>query len=224
MHIDMNGTNDCRRYIDKLANIGTNYSRGRLILSASAGGYANTNYYLDDTRNIDYRSYSFGLAASNRLVELGASPASLSYLDRPNDQTLTGHITNAINVAAFFSYGVHGYYGDTNADYAINTNIVFSGSSSWYLINTVESFNGTRYRISQGLFVKWFSSNAFGGTNYSNTPVGAISYSDEPGYSYVNRPDSFFGMWHIKKNFGMCAWQTILQPCVHAVGDPLVIK
>ena len=45
----VNGTNDCIAYINKLVSIGTNYSPGKLVISVSAGGYGNTNYYFDDT-------------------------------------------------------------------------------------------------------------------------------------------------------------------------------
>ncbi len=41
-------TNDCIHYIDKLVALGTN---GTLIISASVGGYPNTNYLLDDIRH-----------------------------------------------------------------------------------------------------------------------------------------------------------------------------
>ena len=49
--INMNGTggtNDCIAYIDKLANMASNYSPGTLFISATAGGYGNTNWYFDE--------------------------------------------------------------------------------------------------------------------------------------------------------------------------------
>lgn len=91
-------------------------------------------------------------------------------------------------------------------------------------MSTAESFNGTRYLSWQGMFLDWFSRNAFGGTNYSSTPVGALSYSDEPGYNYLHLPADYFALWHKGKSFGICAWATIRQQAVHAVGDPLVRK
>lgn len=218
----MDGTNDCKAYINKLANIGTNYSFGKVLISASAGAYSNTNYYFDDTTWL--AKSRFGLDASNSVVAAGASPASVIYSYHPEDLTISGHITNGVNVAGFFSFGIHGYPCDCadNAGYATNKSIVFSGNSTWYLLNTVESFNGMRYRYIQGTFMTWFSSNAFGGINYSNTPVGSISYPDEPGLNYVNKPNSYFGLWQGGKNFGICVWQSSLQQRIHAVGDPLV--
>src|ERR1039457_6433252 len=40
--------------------------------------------------------------------------------------------------------------------------------SSWWIIETFESFNGKRIPCAQGTFIQWFSTNAFGGANYSN--------------------------------------------------------
>jgi len=51
--LNMNGfgtISNCLGYITKLAQIATNYSPGKLLISASAGGYNNTNYILDNVR------------------------------------------------------------------------------------------------------------------------------------------------------------------------------
>ena len=62
-----------------------------------------------------------------------------------------------------------------------------TGNSGWWVIETIESYNGQRsYAGLGGLFLRWFSGNAFGGTNYSSTPVGAVSHVDEPGTDNVN--------------------------------------
>ena len=67
----------------------------------------------------------------------------------------------------------------------------------------------------------WFSANAFGGANYSNTPVGAVTYVDEP---YGSRTDAqlYFGLWEAGKNFGICAWNSRHTGSFQAVGDPFV--
>ena len=98
-----------------------------------------------------------------------------------------------------------------------------SGNSGWWLIQTYESFNGQREYQGQGTFVKWLSSNAFGGTNYSNTPVGAISNVEEPGPPDM-KGSIYFGLWSKGKNFGICAWNAINSHYFQAVGDPLVTK
>jgi len=111
-----------------------------------------------------------------------------------------------------------------NAAYAINTNIVFQGKSKWYLIQTIESFNGQRFRTDYGTFVEWYSANAFGGTNFSGTPVGAVSNTDEPGdgIGSWNDPAVLFGLWEAGKNFGACAWISRRTGHYQAVGDPLI--
>ena len=53
-----------------------------------------------------------------------------------------------------------------------------------HLINTIESHNGKLYADldhGQGSVTLWFSRTDFGGTNYSNTPIGGVSYTDESG-------------------------------------------
>jgi hypothetical protein len=73
-------------------------------------------------------------------------------------------------------------------------------------------------------FVLWYSANAFGGTNYSNTPIGAVSHTDEPNASNVNDPGIYFGFWEIEKNFAICAWNSRRTPNFQAVGDPFVTR
>ena len=87
-HINMNGTNDCIGYIDKLAAIGSSYSPGHLIISASAGGYGNTNYLLDDIRYggiLGWQNYSqWGAmvsSATNALLASGVSPSAILFYD-----------------------------------------------------------------------------------------------------------------------------------------------
>ena len=72
-HINMgasntvNHTNDCIKYIDKLVNFGTN---GQLFISASAGGYGNTNYYIDDTRDTGFPVE--GISGRRSVIERGS--------------------------------------------------------------------------------------------------------------------------------------------------------
>jgi hypothetical protein len=72
----------------------------------------------------------------------------------------------------------------------------------------------------------WFSSGAFGGANYSNTPVGAVSTVDEPYTLGASNPQIYFGLWAAGKNFAHCAWNSRnvsgMQQPFQAVGDPFV--
>ena len=114
-HINMNGTNDCIAYIDKLASIATNYSLGKVVISGNSGGYGNTNYYFDDTRP-GYLSPKPWAANDAKTGVLNVNPAaSVIYSNKPYGGTIADHITNATNLAGFLSWGVHGYNYDTNA-------------------------------------------------------------------------------------------------------------
>ena len=102
------------------------------------------------------------------------------------------------------SWGAHSALG---VDYPIDGKVVWTGNSRWWIIETVESFNGQR-ESGSGMFIKWFSSNALGGANYSNTPVGAVSHVDEPFLGGQNDAAKYFGLWASAKNFGSAAWNS----------------
>jgi hypothetical protein len=69
----------------------------------------------------------------------------------------------------------------------------------------------------------WFSTNAFGSTNYENTPVGAITNTDEPGSGTAPYP-CYFNLWVAGKNFAICAWSARITPYFQDVGDPFVTR
>ncbi len=96
-------------------------------------------------------------------------------------------------------------------------------NSSWWIIETLESFNGQPLG-GMGNFTQWFSQNAFGGVNYENTPVGAVSHTDEPTLFRVNDPSLYFGLWASGKNFAISAWYSRRTEHFQAVGDPFVKK
>jgi hypothetical protein len=130
------------------------------------------------------------------------------------------HITNAVNVASYITWGEHSLLGGI---YATNNVVRWQGNSGWYLIETYESFNG-QPGAGQGNFFQWYSANAFGGTNYSNTPVGAVTQVDEPGLPNTNDAQIYFGLWIRNKNFAICAWCSRRTDLFQAVGDPFVAR
>ncbi len=210
---------DCKAYVDKLAHIGTNYSPGNLIISASAGGFGNTNYCFDNTGYLGDLHNDPEKNPSNAVLQTGASSASVIYTN-VTDIGLASHITVGSDIAGYLSEGFHSSLGNY---YATNGYIQWAGNSSWWIIETIESFNGQRAGDG-GNFIKWFSSNAFGGTNYSNTPVGAVCHTEEPGYNGVENGSVYFGLWQSGKNFAGCAWNSKKTPFFQAVGDPLITK
>ena len=208
---ELGGTNNTIAYINKLAYFASNSPPGQLMISASAG-YGNTNWYFDDS-TIGGTFGNLGYEAELGLLALDPS-ASIFY-------SSNNIIIQGTNVAGYYSPGVHNAaFSNT---YPVNGQLVFSGNSGWYLLDTDESFNGIAYLSSgQGNFTEWFSSNAFGGTNYSNTPVGAGSNTDEPGSTSCN-PQQFFGYWAAGRNFAFCAWNSPNlggSQYIQAVGDP----
>lgn len=239
-HINMDGTNDCRAYIDKLEFICATYSPGKLVISASDGNYGNTNYVVDDVQHEDFADSDAVWRATNGLLAAGVSTSAIAY-QRDLEPCINGllgrnpdtgfctngyggrpHITNTVNVAGYISWGFHSQLGNAYAVY--NGGIVkWSGNSSWYIVETIESNNGKRVSDS-GNFLQWFSTNAFGGMNYANTPVGAVSHTDEPFLGGVNDVAKYFGLWATGKNFGISAWNSRNTPYFQAVGDPLVTR
>ena len=248
----VNRTNDCIGYINKLASLGIPTYSNSPVLSASLGGYANTNFILDNVRFADtdpngehYGSYGLYISsATNALLAAGVSSSAISYYDgvmtnrvftnifedvmtwvrngiviKATNNALVIHATNAVNVGGYISWGVHGAINPIDTfDGAIS----WQGNSGWWLIETIESYNGQQYNI-QGKYIDWYSSSAYGGTNYANTPIGAVSHTDEPNGNQ-NDVGKYFGLWATGKNFGVCAWASRLTQRFQAVGDPLITR
>lgn len=234
-HINMNGTNDCIGYINKLAYIGTNYSPGKLLISASAGGYGNTNYVLDGIRKggEEWQPYFEDFARESNVVS--SARAGLIAAGLPTNhiwfydgiEVLSNgffyalpHPTGHPNLAGYFCWG---YHSSLMATYATNGVVQWSGNSGWWIIETIESFNGWR-QSDHGNFIRWFAPNAFGGAFYTNTPVGAVTHVWEPGLGGINNPFSYFGLWASRKGFAIAAWNSRNTPFFQAVGDPLVTR
>jgi hypothetical protein len=226
------GTNDCIAYINKLTNMAG--SSKTLFISATAAPYGNTNWYFDDAKAV--YSLAVGLYGADGVESNGVPISDVTYTPLTN----TTHITNGTNVAGYSTWGANAV-GWVGGGYATNGAVLFVGSSTWYLIATVESFNGQR-ETGQGNFLDWFSTNAFQGTNstlplYTNTPIGAISHVDEP-YDNADNTYNYFGLWAAGKSFAICAWagqigtyQTfggyapgLTDLYFQAVGDPFVVR
>jgi Ni,Fe-hydrogenase III small subunit len=127
--MNMGHTNACKVYIDKLNAFSTQYCPNKLMISASAGGYNNQNYYFENLQSIADSLLSIGVSATNVI-----SIVSTNYQ----------HLPSKTNVAGYASWG---YNGGLGWDYATNGVVVFRGNSSWYLIKTIESFNGQQQQV-----------------------------------------------------------------------------
>jgi hypothetical protein len=229
----MGDTNACIAYINKLALMGSNFSPGRLLISAGgAGGYGNANHVIDNIRHgagfADNYTTSgwFGPAATNGLASSGVPSSAVLYTN--GTETISNgitynlpHLTAAANVAGYMSWGGHSSLG---AAYATSGELQWTGHSSWFIMATIESFNGDTNVSGMGMgnFIEWFSPNAFGGTNYLNTPVGAVAHVEEPFTAGIENMQVYYGMWAAGQNFATSAWAARNTPYYMVVGDPLV--
>src|SRR5262249_22084730 len=159
----------------------------RLLLSASAGTYGNTNYVIDDVAHENPSPTQAFAAVTNALLSAGAPAGAIKYwytneycliwsnnfvanaigIPAPGSNCISyivqPHLTNALNVAGYISWGAH---SSLENDYALGgTNGVkvrWQGNSGWWIIQTLESFNGLPAG-GQGNFYQWFCNGAFGG-------------------------------------------------------------
>ena len=166
------------------------------------------------------------MIATNGLLQAGVSANAILYADGVDTNPPLPHLTNEANLAGHISWGYHSsrgpLYATTNATITNGSiPVKWTGRSSWYLIHTEESTSGMRYGQGSGDFVQWFASTAFGGTGYSNTPVAAISFTEESGGDGALN-DILFDLWAGGNNFAVCAWNSTNTVYLQAVGDPFV--
>jgi hypothetical protein len=229
--INMNGTNgaaDCIAYIDKLVAFGSNYSPGKLIISASCGVYSNynnTNWYFDYAGGPPTYELGYNVAITAEYGVTNVDPTAfvigttgLGY------DNVANYSAQATNVAAYFTGGQD---AGGDATLFVDGKVRFYGQSGWYIMSTIDSTSGQRNSFQDG-FLSWFTTNSFGGTNYSNTPVGGITYVDEPnGNQFFNR-SGYYGNWAAGKTFAIAATAVKAQfwPVIEfqAIGDPFVRK
>lgn len=214
---------DCLAYVDKLARFASNYSPGKVIISASAGGYGNDQYFFDDVHTIaGAGACGPGVGIYAGYLELLAQGVSSNWL---NYTCLsTDPIRYGTNLAGYMSRGSYGWGPYFNLAVVEPTpRVQFKGNSEWYIMATVESYNGRRETSHQQAdYAELFWSGSFGRTNYQATPVGTVGHVHEPiGYN-VNDPVRYFGLWQRGHNFAFCAWRSQRTPVMVATGDPLV--
>lgn len=221
--INMNGiagTNDCTGYIDKIARIASNNPPGSLIVSGLKAGLENTNWYFDGAAYTSFAAQA-ALGVSNAL----ANP-SVIYLTN-------AHIYSGTNVAGYWCPGNDGGLGGVSNSYATNGQIVFHGTNNWFIMASVDSYNGDRVPegdYGQSGFLTWFAANAFGGLNYTNAPVGVVDHVDEPTTGGQEDTYTYYRDWAFGKPFGVTAWDALFNnyynDFIHCavVGDPFVSR
>jgi|GEM_PF-3071939 len=222
--LDMGSTEATLKYIDKLKDMYNRMPSRSLFISAQNTGKAGTTYYLEDKG----ASARIKLGAPKVGEEIKSSLAAVNPQVKIDYRPLesNSYLTDISNVAGLFTWGANGRWYPVRGfdpDYALNGSITMSGDSSWYLIQTAESYNGKLAESYQGNYRKWFSENAFGGRNYQNTPAAAVVHVDEPGLLNIN-DRSLFQCWEMGDLFIDCAWYSRLSQAMQAVGDPWIRK
>jgi len=195
-------------YADSIAYI-NRISVGQTGLYLTGNG-GNTGFYIDDAGA--FSGYYTYFSGRNLQPLLQAYP-STPYVYRAYNQS---QITTGSNLAGYISWGNDGGLGLT---YPTDGTIKWGGNSNWYIMMTVDSFDGRT-----GGFNTWFTSGAFGGLNgtgYNNCPVGAIGTVEEPFLGSHNL-SGYFNMWVSGYPFIECAWQSRLTPWLAVYGDPFI--
>jgi len=222
--------NDSINYINKLAHFGSNYSAGQVVIGAPPVGYSNDIYFFDDqNRNYQYPNNepshcgNFTGPWCLGLLRAGVSPYNLQYL--PEN---TNNWCVASNLAGYVSWGAYGY-GPNWCLYGRWGQVFFGTNSGWYIMATIESYNGRRDNYGQlSNYTDWFDRRAFSNlaqnTNYETTPVGAVCYAGEPASTGLSDGTVYFQNWNVGKYFCISAWSSAYCPCFFAVGDPLVVR
>ena len=216
--LDMGSLEATKAYSDKLKAVYALMPTKSLVLSARGTSFDGGTYYFSDAYAPNFENSSIPAYAFADALQ-AASPSARIVRKGYTDTALT----SASNVSGIFHRGIYGY--GWNKNYATDGTIRFDGTSGWYLAETAESFNGLWLTNGeQGSFITWFSKNAYGGTNYKNTPIAAVSHVIEPGARGYNGP-FLFVCWDSGKPFAYCAWKSTNSPfALQVVGDPLVSR
>ena len=174
-------------------------------------GLGNNQWYFDDMSNY-YIEYTAG-------SQTGVLAAGISSSNITHQSNYSGPpITNCPNPAGYQGWGTHNTIWPGSFPIASPPYLTIDGN--WYLLSTIESYNGIQ-NSGQSNYFEWFQTNAFGGTNYSNTPIGAVGHTAEPGL-YGIESQIYFENWAYGLNLADAAWSGRLTQNYIVLGDPVV--
>lgn len=223
--LDLGSSSATRSYIAKLGRMYGAMQNKSVVISAKDALQSGDTFYFSGNHD----RFRAGNKMTDETVKNSADAMSRLGAKMLYSGPDKASISSAHNVKGFVTWG---YWGDKNGNWPIDGSVRFSGNSNWYVIQTVESHNGHWVHPDAGddpsahyqsNFIKWFSAQAFGGTNYEYTPIGAVTHTDEPSVSGVNSP-ALFTCWESNQVFSYCAWKSRRTIHFQAVGDPLVKK
>ena len=216
--MDMGTLSTTKAYIQKIKTMYEAMPSPDVVVSANSAGLGGSNYLLDEVRNKAYGS-AFPVAKDQ------SDLANRSYSNVPLARRLyifgiagvNPHLASGADVTGYECWGAN---GGMSATYPNDRSIFFTGKSNWYLVKTIESYNGI-VGSDHGTFEKWFSPNTAGGWQYSRTPIGMACHTDEPSLGGVEG-SMYMCNWEAGLLFSECAWSSRRTKYFMAVGDPLV--
>lgn len=215
-HMDMGTLAATKAYIDKIASVHGTMTTPNFLVSGTNANVVGSTYFCEDSNNIS-GEWFYDAARQCNYVTTRFPTTTTSQIRTYFEP----YFTDISDVRGLHTWGVNGR--NRNVSYATNGELEFTGKSNWYVLFTLESWNGIYHYQQpgqQGNFEDWFSPNAFGGTNYSNTPVGTIVHTHEPGAGAITA--KFFYFWESGFNFADAAWAARRSPVIKVLGDPLL--
>lgn len=212
--LDMGSLAATRAYINKIKRVCNAMSTPSLTVSAQSAGLGGTNYLLDELREAAYQAYALIASDENYLKSVTAVDSGRL--------TYTRTAPNAKRDRDVLGYETWGVHGGMPGTYPYDGTISFGGNSNWWLVKTIESYNGI-IASGQGNFEGFFNPRCAGGFNYSRTPVGMACHTDEPRLNGIEGPQ-YLVNWEKGLLFSECAWSSRNTPFFMAVGDPLVAR
>jgi len=213
--LDMGSLAATRAYINKLKRVSNAMSAPNVVVSAQNAGLGGTNYLLDEFRDVAYQASAPIVANDENYLNAITSVA----LGRLTYTRTSPNVKRGMDVLGYETWGVHGGLPGT---YPYDGTISFGGKSNWWLVKTIESYNGI-INSGQGNFEGFFNSRCAGGFLYSRTPIGMVCHTDEPLLGGIEGPQ-YLVNWEKGLLFSECAWSSRNTPFFMAVGDPLVTR
>jgi len=207
-HIFADNTADVSGYIHKITGHsradgvylrGTGTNTGALFSSATRPESYGDNYFLQVARMAS--GHFTGL--NDLIVHQTAADWLVRTTYAANRPQITG-----TNINMFLGWGIH--TNDSNAwpwgQIQQTSNTPLSGDNNWFIISHQESYGAqNRAVVPYGApsyksywFMppyKQFASDAYGGEDYSNVPVGWLSHILEPGRMYWTDSTRAYQMW-----------------------------
>jgi hypothetical protein len=225
---------DCKAYVDRLAAA----NQEGLYLRPTLPG---SNVFFDDV----CLGPPFNPIMTNYPSMIAEADSAPCFIRQGAHQNGVPHLCTGLepgsNPIAFTTWGWNGGLGRGYAlpgDPAFT--FTFQGNAGWWLLTTVESFNGFKVFMPGenpearhgNYYEHWFKPTAWGGTSYSNNPIAAVCHVTEPSFGVALLPE-IAARWLLGLPFGDAVWietghtvfpeSSATKQHWMAVGDPLVL-